>query len=86
MDQESFNVLDWYNLRSLVLETMHTKKLDVSSIPVDRYPELILLLEEYLKTGKDKPLDSAAKFVAQLNPNVTKEVADKSAWLVLEKS
>jgi len=77
---------EWHALRNLVLETMHTKRLDLSSVPVERYAELISLLEEYLKTGKDKPIDCAAKFVARLCPGVTEEVAEKSAWLVLEKS
>lgn len=76
----------WYALRDLVLDTAYTKRISVSPEQRTEFPELVGLLEEYLRTGKDKPIDLAAQYVARLWPGVTPEAASRSAWLFLLKS
>ncbi len=80
------NFKNWYALRDFVLDAVHNKKFSVELLAKENQPELIQLVQQYLATGKDEPIDKAAKLVAALAPGISKEVAENKAWLVLEKS
>jgi hypothetical protein len=78
--------VNWYALRDFVLDAMNDKKYSIELLAKENQPELIQLVQQYLATGKDEPIDKAARLVAALAPGVSKEVAENQAWLVLEKS
>ena len=78
--------VNWYALRNFVLDAVHSKKCSIELLVKENQPELIQLVQQYLATGKDEPIDKAARLVAALAPGVSKEVAENQAWLVLEKS
>jgi len=77
---------DWYSLRNLVLDACYTKKLNTEKIRTEDFPEVIALIEDYLKNGKAESLDKAALLVARLWPGIDSEISESHAWLFLEKS
>jgi hypothetical protein len=86
MSRPSLDMTTWYGLRNLVLDAAHVKRFEASPAQRAKFPELVHLLEEYLRTGRDKSIDGAARYVARLCPGIAPEVADSSPWLLLEKS
>ena len=77
---------NWYSLRNLILDACYTKKLNTEKIRTEDFPEVIALVEDYLKNGKEKALDKAALLVARLCPDIDSDISEKHAWLFLEKS
>lgn len=77
---------DWYDLRDFVLDAVYSKTCNIDLVKDENLSELVRLVQEYLATGKDEPIDKAARLVAALAPGVSKEAAETKAWLILEKS
>jgi hypothetical protein len=77
---------NWYSLRNLVLDACYTKKLNTEKIRTEDFPEVIALIEDYIKNGKARSLDKAALLVARLCPGIDIEISESHAWLLLEKS
>lgn len=76
----------WCELRDLVLGAMYTKTSAASPAMKERHPELVALIDDYLRTGKSAALDAAAGMVAGLYPGISPEAAASNPLLGLMKS
>lgn len=86
MKSAALKIEDWRVLRDLVLDAQWTKTLHIEKIRKEDFPELVSLVEDYLKTGNGKHIDKAALLVASMCPGIDPEVARVNPWLLLEKS
>ena len=76
---------DWYDLRNIVLEAVHSKKM--APVPsIFEAHEVVKLVEAYLESGRDSYIDKAAKLTASYRNDLDKEVTTNQYWLLLEKS
>ena len=79
------SIEEWYDLKNIVLEAVHSKKLAPESLKYNE-SQVVSLVKSYLKTGSENDIDEAARLTASYRTDLDTDVTAKQYWLLLAKS